>query len=57
MDGGLSCVVVRDIKVTGKGGSGSGSVYRKIFRFWVKERYGSRGSGCGDLWEVFAGGW
>ena len=55
--GGLSCDVVRDEEVTGKGGVGLGSVYRKSFRFQVRERNGSRESSCGDLWEVFAGGW
>ena len=56
MVGGLSYVVVRDGEVTSKGGAGSGLVYRKSFRFQVRERNGSRGSGCGDLWEVFVGG-
>ena len=57
MVGGLSYVVVKDGEVTSKGGAGSGLVYRKSFRFQVRERNGSRGSGCGDLWEVFVGGW
>ena len=57
MASGLSCVVVRDGEVTSKGGAGLDLVYRKSFQFRVRERNGSRGFGCGDLWEVFASGW